>query len=83
MLSPCEENEQHAEQNVSQIRKHVIEIGEHTNRMGAQEVVIAQILISWIVQHLNFAIGFRMYISTLNRQIDTHPLVCDNQLDDG
>lgn len=47
-----DENKQQTQQNVAQIREDVIEIRQKVKRMGAQKIVVAQILIASDVQHL-------------------------------
>jgi len=60
----CENNEQQSEQDVAKIRVDMVEVGQLPQRMGTQEIEIAKILITRVIQDLqkksfdNFDSGF-------------------------
>lgn len=47
-----QDDEEQTEENVAQVGVDVVEVGQIAQRVGAQEVVVAQVLVARIVHHL-------------------------------
>lgn len=45
----CDPKEEESEKDVTDVRKQVVEVAEEAERMSAEEVVIAQVLLSGVV----------------------------------